>query len=185
MKIYTKRGDKGETSLIGGQRVPKYDDRVEAYGTIDELNSYLGLIHDLSEEDFIKENLSQIQNILFVAESRVAADSREALKQLPELNEKEILFLEQEIDRISKTLPALKNFVLPSGHPLASHTHIARTICRRAERITLKANTHNEVDAMVLIYLNRLSDFLFILARYFANKLGKGDVLWQSKNKTK
>lgn len=185
MKIYTKRGDRGETSLIGGQRVPKYDDRVEAYGTIDELNSYLGLIHDLSDEDNIKNNLLRIQNILFIAESRVAADSVQALSQLPELQEEEIHFLEQEIDRISNTLPALKNFVLPSGHYLASHTHISRTICRRAERITLKASVQQDIDANVLIYLNRLSDFLFILARYFANKLGKGDILWQSKNKVK
>lgn len=183
MKIYTKRGDKGETSLIGGSRVPKYDIKVEAYGTLDELNSYLGLIIDLNTtEEHINTSLTKIQQAVFIAESRIASDSKKALTKMPILTDKDIEFLENEIDQISKTQPQLKNFILPGGHPLASYCHIARTICRRAERHALQAY-HNSMseDPMVLKYINRLSDYLFTLARHFAHKLGEGDNPWQSK----
>lgn len=182
MKIYTKRGDTGETSLIGGQRVPKYNDRVEAYGTIDELNSYIGLIYDLCEEKSMKIQLQEIQERLFVAESRVAASTKNALEKLPKLNKNDIIHLEKAIDDMQSDLSELTNFILPSGHFLASHTHIARTICRRAERITIKALEGEESELLVLAYLNRLSDYLFTLARHFAHKLGEGDVLWQNKS---
>lgn len=181
MKIYTKRGDKGETSLIGGARVPKYDDRVEAYGTIDELNSHVGLIYDLCNEENVNTLLLEVQNCLFVAESRVACSKKEALHDLDNIKESNIIKLEEAIDAMNKTLPELKNFILPSGHFIASHTHIARTVCRRAERITIKALKDSNNETEVLKYLNRLSDYLFVLARYFAHHLGQGDVLWQSK----
>jgi len=182
MKVYTKTGDKGETSLIGGLRVPKYHDRVEAYGTIDELISYLGLIRDLCEEKEQIDLLLIIQERLFTASSRIASDSLSALKKMPELYEKDIELLERKIDQMNESLPALTHFVLPGGHILASHTHIARTICRRAERMSLKIQSEETPNTMVLKYLNRLSDFLFVLARKFANDLGKGDVIWTGKS---
>jgi len=180
MKIYTKTGDKGETSLIGGKRVPKYDDRVEAYGTIDELNSHLGLIRDLLEDEKTREIVLDLQNQLFVAASIVASDSEETMKKMPQISPENISSLELMMDEMNEDLPQLKNFVLPGGHVLASQAHIARTICRRAERLSLKA-TNADIEAvnMVTKYLNRLSDFLFILARQFANKNGIGDVLWE------
>lgn len=180
-KIYTKQGDQGQTSLIGGSRVAKYDDRVEAYGTIDELKSYIGLIRDISEDQKVKNWMLTIQERLFVAESRVAVDSEEALKKMPELKEEDIKLLEDKIDEMNESLPELTHFILPGGHVLASHAHVARTICRRAERITLKAFPNNDLDPLVLKYLNRMSDFLFVLARKFANELGSGDILWKSK----
>lgn len=179
MKIYTKRGDQGETSLIGGSRVPKFNEKVEAYGTIDEIKSYLGLIRDLSEDEEVKNWMLVIQERLFVAESRVAVDSEEALEKMPKLDEKDVEYLENRIDQMNETLPELKHFILPGGHVLASHAHVARTICRRAERHTLKAYPENNAENLVIKYLNRLSDFLFVLARKFANDLGKGDVIWK------
>jgi len=181
MKIYTKTGDKGQTSLIGGTRVPKYDDRVEAYGTIDELNSHLGLIRDLCDDLQEKELLLLIQDRLFIAASNVASDSAKALAKMPMLQESDIEILEKKIDEMNASLPDLTQFILPGGHILASHTHIARTICRRAERLTLKVQTNEIPNQIVVKYLNRLSDFLFVLARKFANELGNGDVHWKGK----
>ena len=182
MKIYTKTGDKGETSLVGGKRVPKYDERVEAYGTIDELNSHLGLIRDLLGDEKLRVVVLNLQNQLFVAASIVASDSEGTMKKMPQINPENIRDLELMMDEMNEDLPPLKNFVLPGGHVLASHAHIARTICRRAERLSLKA-TYPDIEAinMVTKYLNRLSDFLFVLARQFANKNGAGDVLWEPK----
>lgn len=181
-KIYTKKGDRGETSLIGGSRVMKFDDKVDAYGTIDELKSYLGLIRDLSNKEDVKDWILHIQECLFVAESRVAVDSEEALKKMPELKEEDVVYMEKLIDQMNEQLPDLTNFILPGGHILASHAHVARTICRRAERITLKAFHNQNSDALVIKYLNRLSDFLFVLARKFAHDLGQGDIIWKGKS---
>lgn len=182
MKIYTKTGDKGETSLVGGKRVPKYDDRVEAYGTIDELNSHLGLIRDLTEDNNQKEILFAIQNQLFVAASIVASDSEETMRKMPQIRNEDILVLEQMMDKMNEHLPQLKSFILPGGHVLASQSHIARTVCRRAERLSLKiVKTDIAPLNMVTTYLNRLSDFLFVLARHFANINGSGDILWEAK----
>ena len=181
MKIYTKGGDKGKTSLIGGSRVPKFHDKVEAYGTIDELCSYIGLIRDISEDDSLRKLLLQIQDRLFLAESKVATDSIETMKKMPDLQEADIELLEKEIDSMNEQLPQLTKFILPGGHILASHTHIARSICRRAERLTIKAFPEQS-DFLSLKYLNRLSDFLFVLARKFANELGEGDVIWEGKS---
>ncbi|OYT16099.1 MAG: ATP:cob(I)alamin adenosyltransferase [Bacteroidetes bacterium 4572_77] len=179
MKIYTKTGDKGETSLIGGTRVPKYNEQVEAYGSIDELNSHLGLIRDLSQDQ--QELLLEIQERLFVTASMVASDSAKTLAKMPALKEEDILLLEQKIDLMNQDLPVLEHFILPGGHVLASHTHIARTICRRAERLCIKIHSPEKDFSMPIKYLNRLSDFLFVLARKFAQDLGNGDVIWESR----
>ncbi|MFH0999383.1 MAG: cob(I)yrinic acid a,c-diamide adenosyltransferase [Bacteroidota bacterium] len=183
-KIYTKGGDKGETALIGGSRVPKYHQRIEAYGTIDELKSYLGLIRDLSDNTNIRSLLFEIQDRLFTAESLIAADSEESAKNLPQLYESDIELLEKSIDQMNENLPELNNFIMPGGHPLASHAHIARTICRRAERQTIKAAAENyHFDPLCIKYLNRLSDFLFVLARKFAFDLGGKEIIWKPKKK--
>lgn len=178
-KIYTKGGDKGKTALIGGTRVPKYHQRIEAYGTLDELKSYLGLIRDLSEDKAIRELLFEIQDRLFTAESLIAADSQESAKGLPKLFETDVELLEKSIDEINETLPELSSFIMPGGYPLASHAHIARTICRRAERQTIKAAEEFSIDPLVVKYLNRLSDFLFVLARKFAIELGRKEIIWK------
>lgn len=165
MKIYTKTGDKGYTSLIGGARVPKYHVRIEAYGTIDELNSYLGLIgcSGLKEED--QSLVKEIQDRLFTIGSSLASDPEKAKMKIPDLHFADIELLENEIDKISTYLPALKHFILPGGTALAAHCHIARCICRRAERNVVQVAENSYIDDKVTIYLNRLSDYLFILAR--------------------
>jgi cob(I)alamin adenosyltransferase len=178
-KIYTKGGDKGETALIGGTRVPKFHQRIEAYGTIDELKSYLGLIRDLSEDLSVRAILFEIQDRLFTAESLIAADSVEAAERLPKLLEEDVELLEKSIDQMNETLPSLSSFIMPGGHPLASHAHIARTICRRAERLTIKASREFSFDPLCIKYLNRLSDYLFVLARKFAHELGGNEVFWK------
>lgn len=178
-KIYTKGGDKGQTALIGGTRVPKYHQRIEAYGTIDELKSYIGLIRDLSEDKAIRDLLFEIQDRLFTTESLIASDSEESAKNLPKLFETDVELLEKSIDKMNETLPELSSFIMPGGHPLASHAHIARTICRRAERQTIKAAEEFGIDPLVVKYLNRLSDFLFVLARKFAIELGGKEITWK------
>ncbi len=181
LKIYTKTGDKGETSLIGGTRVPKYHERIEAYGTLDELNSFIGLIRDQEINEGIKKILIEIQDRIFTAESLLAADPAAMLKTLPGLKEEDILLLEKEIDRMNTTLPVLKSFILPGGNTTASYCHIARTICRRAERLTIKL-IEMEPDTMqgktVVKYLNRLSDYLFVLARKISFDLGGTETYW-------
>ncbi len=178
-KIYTKGGDKGETALIGGSRVPKYHQRIEAYGTIDELKSYIGLIRDLSEDEDVKAILFEIQDRLFTAESLIAADLEESAKSLPKLLETDVELLEKSIDKMNETLPELSSFIMPGGHVLASHAHIARTICRRAERQTIKTAETYAFDPFCIKYLNRLSDFLFVLARKFALELGGKEINWK------
>jgi cob(I)alamin adenosyltransferase len=177
-KIYTKGGDKGQTSLVGGKRVSKHDLQVEAYGTIDELKSYTGLVYDYIDDLAGKKNLMFIMEHLFIAESIVASDSMESRMRMPQLYEKDIQFLEMEIDRMTKELPALSSFILPAGHPLISQCHIARTICRRAERAYLRFGENNPTEEIVLKYLNRLSDYYFTLARYSAKMLDVDELLW-------
>lgn len=178
-KIYTKTGDKGQTSLIGGKRVPKYHERIEAYGTVDELNSFIGLIKDHDIDKHYKEVLLKIQDRLFVAESLLARDEGEVKVKLPELSESDIEYLEKEIDEMQKQLPELASFILPGGGLAASYTHVARTVCRRAERIIIKLSETVEVNELVIRYFNRLSDYLFVLARKLAQEMGEGDVLWK------
>jgi cob(I)alamin adenosyltransferase len=187
MKIYTKTGDTGETSLFGGQRVSKNHIRVEAYGTIDELNAYIGLLRDIANYDSIKQVLFKIQNELFVLGGILATPpEKEKLKsgkdrlKVEKINEKHILFLEEEIDRINEQLPAMTHFILPGGHPTVSYCHIARNICRRAERRLVALSVESVVDTQLISYLNRLSDYLFVLARILTKKLGVKENLWNA-----
>ncbi len=178
-KIYTKKGDSGNTSLIGGSRVEKSDLRIEAYGTLDELNSFIGLIRDFSVEMEQKHTLLAIQSHIFIAESLLAADSEKSLINLPMLTEENVQLLETEIDRMNERLPELKHFILPGGHPVVSYCHIARTVCRRAERAMVKLDLFSEKQKLVLKYVNRLSDYFFVLARYVAKDLGVAETLWK------
>lgn len=179
-KIYTKTGDKGKTSLIGGSRVDKSDLRVQAYGDIDETKSHIGLLHDLTNDKEIKESLKEIMINLFVAESMVASDSDSSLKKMPHLNDENITFLEKKIDKMNEVLKPLSSFILPAGNQLISQTHIARTVCRRAERKSIIAIKENQQLEIVIKYLNRLSDFLFVLSRYFAHIYDIEEVKWES-----
>jgi len=165
MKIYTRTGDKGTTSLIGGTRVPKHHIRIESYGTVDELNSYIGLISDQDITAHDKGILKHIQDRLFTIGSSLAADPEKSRMVLPDLREDDVKMLEDEIDSMDKQLPGLKHFILPGGSNAISFCHIARCVCRRAERITVHLNEESPVDEKVTIYLNRLSDYLFTLAR--------------------
>lgn len=181
-KIYTKTGDKGKTSLIGGTRVDKYHERIEAYGTVDELNSYLGLIRDICSDKEIISALIKIQKCLFKLETTLATDSKKIQKQiLPSIEEKDIEYLEMEIDKMDDSLPVLKNFVLPGGNIISSHCHIARTICRRTERITIKLDVNNPIDSKCIKYLNRLSDYLFVLSRKILYDKGGNEIIWNTK----
>ena len=180
-KIYTKGGDHGKTSLTGGTRVEKYDLQVEAYGSIDELKSYIGLVYDYADDMLSKKNLLMIIEKLFIAESLVSADSPKSLSKLPQLTEADVEFLEKDIDRMNKALPPLTAFILPGGHPMVSHCHIARTICRRAERACLRYGTEKELPEFVGKYLNRMSDYLFVLSRYTAKLLNVDEILWLPK----
>lgn len=179
MKVYTKKGDKGETSLIGGKRVPKYHLRIEAYGTVDELNSHIGLIRDHGINNRYKENLLKIQDRLFTIGSHLATGSANTKMKLPELKDDDIQFLEEEIDAMEDQLEPMKSFVLPGGHPLVSYTHIARCVCRRAERICVQLAEESKVNSMIIQYLNRLSDFLFVLARKIAKDFHANEVPWK------
>jgi cob(I)alamin adenosyltransferase len=179
-KIYTRKGDKGETSLIGGSRVPKSDFRIEVYGTLDELNSFVGLIRDFSIDQDEKDTIFKIQSNIFIAESIFAADSQPALEKLPQLTEQDIEMLEHEIDRMNEKLPELKNFILPGGHPVVSYCHIARTVCRRAERLMVRIETKVPEHQLALKYINRLSDYLFVLARFVGHGLGVGEQIWKA-----
>jgi cob(I)alamin adenosyltransferase len=179
IKIYTKGGDKGETSLLGGTRVPKYHERIEAYGTVDELNSFVGLVRDMVRDDHTRELLLKIQNNLFIAESHLASDNIENTKNLPSLKEDDIVLLEHEIDKMNEVLPPLRSFILPGGHVIVSYCHIARTVCRRAERLTIKLSEKYEIDDLIVKYLNRLSDYFFVLGRKLSMDFGVDDVLWK------
>ena len=169
MKIYTKTGDKGFTSLIGGTRVAKHHIRIESYGTVDELNSYIGLISDQEISDHDKDILKQIQDRLFTIGSSLAADPERSKMIIPDLYMTDVELLEQEMDSMNEKLPELRHFILPGGNNTISFCHIARCICRRAERITVHLAEESPVDEKVNIYLNRLSDYLFVLARKIAN----------------
>ena len=177
-KIYTKTGDSGETSLLGGTRVSKGHGRVEAYGTIDELNSFLGLLRDQPIGEHYKQVLLRIQENLFIAEALIAADPELEHKFLPVLPEDEILFLENEIDEMNKFLKELTHFILPGGYGPSSLCHVSRTVCRRAERAVIRLSTHNQTHELIIRYLNRLSDYLFVLARKTGKDAGAEETLW-------
>jgi len=182
MKIYTRTGDNGETSLIGGTRVPKSHYRIDAYGTVDELNSYVGLIRDQSANENTKYVLGKIQDRLFRVGSHLAADPQRSKMVLPELNEDDLLLLENEMDKMDEGLPVLKNFILPGGHPYVSFCHIARSVSRRAERAVVHLDHHEKVEPIILHYLNRLSDYLFVLARFTAKELNASEISWKPMN---
>lgn len=165
MKIYTKTGDKGYTSLIGGVRVPKHHLRIESYGTVDELNSYIGIIRDQEITSEQKNILKEIQDRLFTIGSSLASDPEKSKMKIPDLHTSDIELLEQQIDKMNEDLPELRHFILPGGDQAISFCHIARCVCRRAERICVHLAEISAVDEKVIIYLNRLSDYLFVLAR--------------------
>ena len=179
-KIYTKTGDKGETSLFGGARLPKSHLRIEAYGTVDELNSYIGLVRDCLSEESTRILLKNIQDRLFDVGSNLAVDPAKKM-QVPEIQSIDIEVLEQAMDQMDESLAPLKNFILPGGHTTVSFCHIARTVCRRAERNVVALSMHDEVDEILIQYLNRLSDYLFILARKIAADLGVEEITWKSR----
>ncbi|MBS1636383.1 MAG: cob(I)yrinic acid a,c-diamide adenosyltransferase [Bacteroidetes bacterium] len=178
-KIYTKTGDKGQTSLIGGTRIPKFDTRIEAYGTVDELNSFIGLIRDQAIDNHTRDLLIEIQDRLFTIGSLLAADPAKNKMQLPQISETDIKLLENEMDDMDGKLPEMKSFVLPGGHTTVSFCHIARCVCRRAERCVLKLNEREPVDELIYKYLNRLSDYLFMLSRKITQDLGATETPWK------
>lgn len=180
MKVYTKGGDKGKTSLLGGVRLPKSDIRIHVYGSVDELNSYLGLLADQPVNKERAEFLRQVQGVLFTMGSHLAADSGYNSKKLPVPDPNVVEQLELAIDRMDAELPALRSFVLPGGHQSVSFCHIARSVARRAERMAVTLHQQEPLDEWILIYLNRLSDYLFVLARYMAQVLGAQEIPWKS-----
>lgn len=185
MKIYTKTGDKGKTSLFGGTRVPKHDLRIDAYGTVDELNAFIGLIRDQKIDQHYIETLLKIQNELFTIGAMLATPpDKEKLKSgkerlnIEKTNDEKITLLEIEMDKINAELKPMTHFILPGGHPTVSYCHIARCICRRAERIVSELSTHEELNSQILTYLNRLSDYLFVLARKLTFDMKAQEIPW-------
>lgn len=179
MKVYTKKGDKGTTQLIGGTRVPKSSLRIEAYGTVDELNSYVGLLRDQEIDTKHQERLLETQDRLFTMGSLLAVDDKGTKMELPGLFEADVENLEGWIDEMEAGLEPMTSFVLPGGHQTVSHTHIARCVCRRAERITVDLANVSEIDPLLLRYLNRLSDYLFVLSRALTKELNATEIPWK------
>lgn len=180
-KIYTKTGDKGETSLFGGRRLPKHHARIESYGTVDELNSHIGLLRDLTMDNFYKDFLKEIQDRLFTVGSNLASDPDKNM-QVPDLVDADVDKLEKLMDKMDEELEPLKNFILPGGHRTVSQAHICRTVTRRAERLISLLKTTEPVPDIVIVYLNRLSDFFFTLSRKLAKDLGAEEVVWNPRN---
>ena len=185
MKIYTKTGDKGTTALFGGTRVKKHNLRIESYGTVDELNSYIGLIKDQEITKIAKNSLLRIQNDLFTLGAMLATPpEKETLKSgkerlnIPKIDENSILFLENEIDRMDETLPQMTHFILPGGHQAVSFCHIARCVCRRSERLSVALNDEETINNDIIKYLNRLSDYLFTLARKLSLDYQVDEIKW-------
>jgi cob(I)alamin adenosyltransferase len=181
VKIYTKTGDKGTTSLIGGTKVSKSHRRIEAYGTVDELNSFIGLCHDHLKAGAVPNVLQEIQDRLFTIGSALACDpEKESKLKIPDLMEDDITLLEKEMDKMNETLPPMRSFILPGGHVAASTLHVARCVCRRAERCCVRLQKKNdEIEPMIIQYLNRLSDYLFVLSRFSAKQLNAEEIPWK------
>ncbi len=178
LKIYTRKGDDGTTSLAGGKRVSKSDIRIEAYGTVDELIAYTGLLRDQPVDETHKKTLLRIQDKLMACAAILAADFNDCRVKLPVLHEKEIAFLEQEMDALSMKLPLLQSFIIPGGHPAVSFSHIARTICRRAERRIIELTATSEVPLVIIQYMNRLSDYFFVLSRSLSLDFQLDEIKW-------
>ena len=180
--IYTKTGDNGETALFGGRRVPKSHLRVDAYGTVDELNAFIGLLRDGTTLTHVRTMLETVQHRLFSVGAHLASDPSKSLPA-PDLTETDVLLLEKDMDDMDETLPPLRHFILPGGHTTVSYCHLCRTICRRAERLTVALEQAGEpVDDVVLRYLNRLSDWFFVLARKLAQELKAEEVIWKQRS---
>lgn len=181
MKIYTRTGDKGTTSLIGGTKVPKSHIRIEAYGTVDELNSHIGLCRDLLADEHSRFLLQEIQDRLFTIGSSLACDPvKEPKMRIPDLKEEDVTLLEKEMDKMNESIPAMKSFILPGGHASISQLHIARCVCRRAERACVRLELESpEVEQVILKYLNRLSDYLFVLSRFTGYQLHVAEIPWR------
>ncbi|MDF1570251.1 MAG: cob(I)yrinic acid a,c-diamide adenosyltransferase [Bacteroidales bacterium] len=177
--IYTKGGDKGKTALLGGRRVSKYHHRIEAYGTVDELMAHTALLRDLSEDETAREQLLVILERLMSAASVIAADGDNLPDNMPSLSDADVEYLEQAIDVMDHALPKLTSFILPGGHPATSQAHVARTVCRRAERIILKLQDKESVDEIIIRYFNRLSDYYFLLSRKLSYYFGAGEIPWK------
>lgn len=181
MKVYTKTGDKGTTSLFGGQRVPKHHIRIEAYGTVDELNSYIGLIRDQDIDERSINTLIEVQDRLFTAGSILATEPGNEKVKVPQLIPSDITFLENEIDAMNEHLPEMRSFVLPGGHTTVSYCHITRCVCRRAERLISHLAELETINELVLQYLNRLSDYLFVLGRKIVLDKAVKEVEWKAR----
>lgn len=188
MKVYTRKGDKGTTGLIGGTRVPKYSLRIESYGTVDELNSHIGLLRDKALTDEFKNELIFIQDRLFTLGSLLADGSapltdppKKNKMKLPQVDQSDIDAMEESIDKMDTELPPMKSFILPGGHETVSFCHIARCVCRRAERLTTELSERVELDPLILAYLNRLSDYLFVYSRLLSVKLNAEEIPWVPK----
>ncbi len=182
-RIYTRTGDKGSTSLIGGVRVPKNHIRIESYGTVDELNSQLGLVNDLSQDAEISAWIREVQDRLFTLGAELAtAPEKDVKMKLPDLHDTDITWLEDRIDLMNESLPEMRSFIIPGGNAGASACHVARCICRRAERICVSMIEGGEsIPGLAVSYLNRLSDFLFVLARYIGHKAGAEELPWRAR----
>jgi len=178
MKIYTKTGDKGETSLVYGTRVRKNDMRIDSYGTVDELNAYIGLLRDQAVNERRKDILKEVQDRLFTIGASLATEPNKDRKKIPDLYESDVELLEKEMDKMDAELPELRHFVLPGGHESVSFCHVARTVCRRAERLCVALSREVEVDDLIIKYLNRLSDYLFVLSRKMAQELHVEEIKW-------
>lgn len=181
MKIYTKTGDKGTTALLGGARISKADLRIEAYGTVDELNAYIGLIRGQPVNKKREALIHHIQNQLFSIGSLLAAQPGKNLSYLPDLKESDVIMLEEAMDEMNGVLPEMKNFILPGGNQAVSFCHIARCVCRRAERRVVALADQEEVAAIIVIFLNRLSDYLFVLSRMMAKELEAEEIIWKGR----
>jgi cob(I)alamin adenosyltransferase len=179
MKIYTKTGDKGTTALFGGKRVSKADLRIDTYGTVDELNSWIGVLRDQEVNHQRGEELIEIQDRLFTVGSMLATEPGNTKVKIPSLVESDITFLEKKIDGMDAVLEPMKVFVLPGGHPSVSFGHVVRTVCRRAERLTIALDAQEKIDPLVIQYLNRLSDYLFVLCRMMAKELNAPETPWK------
>lgn len=179
MKIYTKTGDEGTTSLFGGKRVSKSELRIDTYGTVDELNSWMGVLRDLEVNQKRKAVVVEIQDRLFTIGSILATEPNNTKVKIPSLSESDISFLEKEIDDMDAQLQPMRFFVLPGGHPSISWGHVARTVCRRAERLVIALHNVEKVNPFVIKYLNRLSDYLFVLCRAMTHELGVEETPWK------
>ena len=191
MKIYTKTGDKGMTALFGGTRVPKHHIRIESYGTIDELSAHLGLLRDQDIHTHYKDILIAIQDKLFTISAVLATDPKKSMLKsgkprlsIPKISEKDIKQLEEEIDAMNESLPPMTHFVFPGGHQTVSFCHIARCVCRRAERLASALNENEPIQPDTLVYLNRLSDYLFVLARKLSFDLKADEIKWIPKKES-